>query len=412
MCVCVAGAPADSASAKVASRLSVKMRPESTPADASTTSVDADVSAAESAMDEYLISVVNAQEDGSWTAGVNEYFEGKSKQFLKQSCGLKLDAQQMAIAANLEPIPYDPANPTAQQLYPPTVIPGTTIEPQPVPSPSPSPSPSNQPLPTPPETVAALPLEFDARRQWGAQCRSVYDIRDQAGCGSCWAVATAEVATDRTCIGSAGARQPYLSAKNILTCCGADCGSCEGGYPMKAFEMWSTRGVVTGGSFGTEDSCQPYFLAPCHHHGDGGVLPKCMPYTSTPSCSESCTHGQSYQGDKSFAAPGQAGAYQLPSNEETIMRDLMTNGPIVAGFMVYADFPMYKSGVYRHVQGEMVGGHAIKILGWGVENGHKYWLAANSWNRNWGQDGFFKIARGINEGGIESMMWSGLAKNV
>ena len=301
-------------------------------------------------------------------------------------------------------------------------------------------------------------MEFDARRKWGATCKSVYDIRDQAGCGSCWAVSTAEVATDRTCIRSAGAHQPYLSDTNILTCCGTECGSCEGGFPMKALEMWQTRGVVTGGAYGTSTACQPYFLAPCNHHDDGSSLAKCMAYTSTPRCSESCTHGQSYNGDKSYAESGMTGAYQLPSDEETIMRDLMTNGPIVAGFMVYADFPMYKSGVYRHVSGEMVGGHAIKILGWGVENGRKYWLAANSWNTNWsenahtqqthahtesryrslahphrsvlpafirsrsnsvslvflcayrGQDGFFKIARGINEGGIESMMWSGVAK--
>lgn len=375
----------------------------------------------------------------------------------------------MAITTSpiLEPIPYNPANPynptapapAPQVVYPqpqpapapvpPTVIPGTTIDPR-----GPTPTPS----PVVPETVSSLPLEFDARRKWGASCRSLYDIRDQAGCGSCWAVATAVVATDRTCIGSAGARQPYLSDKNILTCCGEDCGSCEGGFPIKAFEMWQTRGVVTGGRYGTSDSCQPYFLAPCNHHGDAGSsgLAKCQPFMTTPRCSESCTHGKNYHGDKSYGAPGQSGAYQLPSDEETIMRDLMTNGPIVAGFMVYADFPLYKSGVYRHVSGEMVGGHAIKVLGWGVENGRKYWLAANSWNTNWssahkaqahtnlhtstsvatiratpatvahgilvflplfvlccvcrGQDGFFKIARGVNEGGIESMMWSGVAK--
>jgi cathepsin B len=79
--------------------------------------------------------------------------------------------------------------------------------------------------------------------------------------------------------------------------------------------------------------------------------------------------------------------------------------------MVYADFPHYKSGVYSHVTGSMVGGHAIKVLGWGVENGRKYWLAANSWNTNWGEAGFFKIARGINEGMIEDMMFAGLPRS-
>jgi len=92
------------------------------------------------------------------------------------------------------------------------------------------------------------------------------------------------------------------------------------------------------------------------------------------------------------------------------MQELMNRGPIVAGFMVYADFPSYRSGVYQHVTGSMVGGHAVKLLGWGEENGVPYWLCANSWNTDWGIGGYFKIRRGTNEGNIEQMLWSGLAK--
>lgn len=44
-------------------------------------------------------------------------------------------------------------------------------------------------------------------------------------------------------------------------------------------------------------------------------------------------------------------------------------------------------GVYQHVSGSAVGGHAIKVLGWGVENGVPYWLCANSWNTDWGDNG-------------------------
>jgi hypothetical protein len=35
----------------------------------------------------------------------------------------------------------------------------------------------------------------------------------------------------------------------------------------------------------------------------------------------------------------------------------------------------------------MLGGHAIRILGWGTENGTPYWLVANSWNPDWGNKG-------------------------
>jgi len=41
------------------------------------------------------------------------------------------------------------------------------------------------------------------------------------------------------------------------------------------------------------------------------------------------------------------------------------------------------------------------MLGWGEENGTPYWLCANQWGTDWGEDGFFKILRGSNHVGIE-----------
>ena len=104
--------------------------------------------------------------------------------------------------------------------------------------------------------------------------------------------------------------------------------------------MWSTSGVVTGGQYGDSESCQPYFLAPCNHHSSASASsrPKCVAQETTPSCSESCTHGRTYQADKSFGES----AYAVASSEDAIMEEIRTNGPIVAGFMVYADFPHYK----------------------------------------------------------------------
>ena len=101
--VCVrAGEPAASAApatagATVATRLASKIRADapSVQSASADSSLSSDISAAEAAMDEMLIALVNAQEGGSWTAGVNDYFQGKTKAFLKQSCGLKLTAQQV-----------------------------------------------------------------------------------------------------------------------------------------------------------------------------------------------------------------------------------------------------------------------------------------------------------------------------
>lgn len=53
--------------------------------------------------------------------------------------------------------------------------------------------------------------------------------------------------------------------------------------------------------------------------------------------------------------------------------------------------------------GKFLGGHAMKCLGWGVDplSGKPYWLVANSFGKDWGENGFARILRGKNECGIE-----------
>lgn len=69
---------------------------------------------------------------------------------------------------------------------------------------------------------------------------------------------------------------------------------------------------------------------------------------------------------------------------------------------------LFLKGVYQYMRGDFEGGHAIKIIGWGVENGTKYWLIANSWGRSWGDNGFCKFLRGNNECHMEERAISGI----
>jgi len=254
--------------------------------------------------------------------------------------------------------------------------------------------------------VADIPDEFDARTQW-PNCPTIGEVRDQGSCGSCWAFGAVEAMSDRICIGSAGKSNAHISAEDLVDCC-SSCGfGCDGGFPESAWEYWQHTGIVTGGNYNSKQGCQPYSIASCEHHVNG-TLPPCQGEQSTPKCEKKCEDGyaNTYPKDKVFGKS----AYSLKTDVKQIQTEIMTNGPIEGAFTVYADFPSYKSGVYQHTAGEELGGHAIRILGWGVESNTPYWLVANSWNEDWGDKGFFKILRGKNECGIEDGCVAGLAK--
>lgn len=255
-----------------------------------------------------------------------------------------------------------------------------------------------------------LPESFDARDHW-PDCPTIGLIRDQSGCGSCWAFGAAESISDRICIHSKGQVKVNISAVDLLSCC-ESCGyGCEGGYMNKAWQYYQDQGIVTGGLYGTDDGCKPYPFQPCEH-GVPGPLPQCPIYTPmTPECMHSCRQGyeRSYSDDKYYAET----VYQVRNDERHIKAEIFKHGPVAAGMDVYPDFAHYKSGVYQRVDPgcSKSGSHAVKILGWGSEQGVPYWLVANSWNTDWGDNGFFKILRGNNECRIEEVIFAGIPKS-
>jgi cathepsin B len=254
-----------------------------------------------------------------------------------------------------------------------------------------------------------IPDTFDAREEW-PDCETISDIRDQADCGSCWAFGAVEAMSDRYCI--LFGETVRISAQELLTCCGS-CASglgtgCDGGEPNKAWEYWVKNGLVTGGLYGTTDTCQPYTLEPCDHHVTGSYEPCPSATDATPDCSKECisAYDVDFTTDKHFGAE----AYGISKEVSQIQAEIQANGPVEADFNVYEDFLTYKSGVYQHVSGSYEGGHAVKILGWGTEDGTDYWLIANSWNEDWGLSGYFKMLRGSNECGIEADIQAGTPK--
>ncbi|XP_053205105.1 uncharacterized protein LOC128389527 [Panonychus citri] len=252
-----------------------------------------------------------------------------------------------------------------------------------------------------------LPEHFDARKVW-PNCDSIATIRDQGACGSCWAVNTVSVMSDRLCIKSNGTINVQLSAEEVISCCDYCGGGCRNGYPIMAFDYWTEYGIVTGGQY-QGDGCLPYSIPPCSHSVNGSAS-SCeeIGLSMTPSCSQECISGydRKFDSDKFF---GQK-SYSFFEPYD-IMVEIMTNGPVAASMLIYSDFYNYKSGVYQHETGERLGHHTVKLIGWGNDQGVDYWLAANSWNTDWGDEGFFKIKRGEDECEIETDVMASLPKH-
>jgi len=256
------------------------------------------------------------------------------------------------------------------------------------------------------EIPVDLPDTFDAREQW-PDCATIKEVRDQGSCGSCWAFGAVEAMSDRICIASKGAQNYHISAEDLVACC-SECGyGCEGGFPQAAWSYFEHTGLVTGGNYNTKQGCEPYSIPSCDHHVNGS-LPPCQGEQPTPKCTKKCidAYPTPFAKDKHHGAS----AYSVGPNQQEIQAEIYKNGPVEAAFSVYADFLTYKTGVYKHTSGQMLGGHAVKILGWGVEDSTPYWLVANSWNEDWGDKGFFKISRGNDECGFEDGIVAGLPK--
>ncbi|KAL1511451.1 hypothetical protein AB1Y20_006250 [Prymnesium parvum] len=264
---------------------------------------------------------------------------------------------------------------------------------------------------------AAIPTSFDSATNWPKCAKIIGDIRDQSNCGCCWAFAGAEAASDRMCIATDAAIQLPLSAQDVCFCAGGLFSrGCSGGQIDTPWTFIQRSGAVTGGQYQGSGPfgkgfCSDFSLPHCHHHGPQGDdpypaegAPGC-PSESSPSCPRKCdadaTGEHSVFADDKFSFTGKV---ETASGETGIQQMIMAGGPVETAFTVYTDFENYAGGVYHHVSGSVAGGHAVKMVGWGEENGVKYWKVANSWNPYWGEDGYFRIRRGNNEGGIESQV--------
>jgi len=203
----------------------------------------------------------------------------------------------------------------------------------------------------------AIPDDFDSRVQW-PNCKGA--IRDQGQCGSCWAFGAVEAFDDRRCISTLTSGVVFSSPQALVDCDTQDFG-CGGGWPEKAWEYMRDQGLPTE---------------------------KCYPYKAyDQNCRKTCADGSAWTTVK-------AKTVHTYTSYDDVKTDVIANGPIETWFAVYQDFFNYHSGIYTPTSPVLAGYHAVEVLGWGVQNDVKFWIAANSWGGSWGDKGYFKIKAG------------------
>ncbi|KHJ47584.1 papain family cysteine protease [Trichuris suis] len=245
------------------------------------------------------------------------------------------------------------------------------------------------------EPTLPLPERFDARERWPG---FIYPVRDQGNCGASWAFSTTAVSADRLAIQSGGKYHHVLSSQQLLSCNQARQRGCNGGYLDRAWWYIRKYGVVS-------EECYPYVSGRTNEPGECHIL------RSTSPTEIKCPSGSEDRRIFKMTPP-----YRISTSEDDIMTEIMSNGPVQTTFLVHEDFFMYKSGVYRHLrlaaekgrQYEKSGYHSVRIIGWGVDHSTgtpiKYWLCANSWGEDWGENGLFRIVRGENHCDIETFV--------
>jgi hypothetical protein len=252
---------------------------------------------------------------------------------------------------------------------------------------------------------------------------------NQGLCGSCFAVATANAISDSFVISKLIESNPLLSSTYILSKYsdmeGCNKGTsaickCMGGDPSALCSLIEKNGIAS-------DHCVDYSWCETNKqciqkpesHFDAEQL--------TDKLNESIPEAGCY-----IKGEGVHNLYYIQDIEtvnlditaectEAVKQHIYSVGPVIAGFHAFKNFKTGSFGVTRGIYfdrvnypslsefdpdqaGNFMGGHAVVIIGWGIEKGMTipltnqvadvpYWYCRNSWGNKWGADGgYFKMA--------------------
>jgi hypothetical protein len=205
---------------------------------------------------------------------------------------------------------------------------------------------------------------------------AVTEVKDQANCGSCWAFSATGSMEGAWFV--AHKELPLISEQQLVDC-EQDCmefpgttqqvcdEGCNGGLMPNAFTYAIRVGMVS-------ESAYPYV----------GVDQTCKLDESKIK----------YHFSKWFF---------VDDNEDAMVAALNENGPLSVGVdATYWSF--YSGGIYDTSCSSERMNHGVLLVGYGEENGTKYWIVKNSWAASWGEKGFIRLIRGKNKCGINNFV--------
>ena len=274
------------------------------------------------------------------------------------------------------------------------------------------------------------PNEFDGRVVWKGLLNKP---RNQGTCGSCWAFVSTGVLADCFNIQSMGMINVELSPAKMILCerkvteeknenIEANIYSfkntaCFGNNLLDAFKYLYLFGVPT-------EKCVPYdkqlgeqseYLDISSFNNDISKLPLCQVATGPleDMCSnyyidhqigvEEGTPARSYRAMNFYMITDNNDDDDDDDNQN-IKKVIYKWGPIASSIKIYPDFYTFDAvnDIYIwNKKGLLLGGHAVEIVGWGTEKNIDFWIIKNSWGEQWGNEGYFKIQRGVNMCDIE-----------